>query len=208
MYSRRILLHTPFSGQPSGPSQPVSGATIVEGGSPGSNFDANIVMILAVLLCALICALGLNSIVRCALRCSSGWWWILSRVGSRGWLRAGWGGRPSDPCLSFSTQLGWSSILWVLCVQSASPTLRTGSMSGSSQSATMGSMSDALTGGSWRGRRAQHAGSPCLGHHRRPLAAPSPREARPSQRQLALCWRHLDLKVWLLHMIFRAFHCF
>uniref|UniRef100_A0A0E0H0N3 RING-type domain-containing protein n=1 Tax=Oryza nivara TaxID=4536 RepID=A0A0E0H0N3_ORYNI len=71
MYSRRILLHTPFSGQPSGPSQPVSGATIVEGGSPGSNFDANIVMILAVLLCALICALGLNSIVRCALRCSS-----------------------------------------------------------------------------------------------------------------------------------------
>uniref|UniRef100_A0A0E0KQH8 RING-type domain-containing protein n=1 Tax=Oryza punctata TaxID=4537 RepID=A0A0E0KQH8_ORYPU len=71
MYSRRILLHTSFSGQPSGPSQPVSGATIVEGGSPGSNFDANIVMILAVLLCALICALGLNSIVRCALRCSS-----------------------------------------------------------------------------------------------------------------------------------------
>ncbi|KAF0913855.1 hypothetical protein E2562_024937 [Oryza meyeriana var. granulata] len=71
MHSRRILLHTPFSGQPSGPSQPVSRATAVEGGSPGSNFDANIVMILAVLLCALICALGLNSIVRCALRCSS-----------------------------------------------------------------------------------------------------------------------------------------
>ncbi|KAG8081968.1 hypothetical protein GUJ93_ZPchr0014g46715 [Zizania palustris] len=73
MYSRRILLHAPFSGQPSGPSQPVSGATVVEGGStsPGSNFDANIVMILAVLLCALICVLGLNSIVRCALRCSS-----------------------------------------------------------------------------------------------------------------------------------------
>ncbi|KAL5214689.1 hypothetical protein ABZP36_003841 [Zizania latifolia] len=71
MYSRRILLHTPFSGQPSGPSQPVSGATIIEGGSSGSNFDANIVMILAILLCALICALGLNSIVRCALRCSS-----------------------------------------------------------------------------------------------------------------------------------------
>jgi E3 ubiquitin-protein ligase ATL10/75/76/77/78 len=39
--------------------------------SGGSSFDANVVMILAVLLCALICALGLNSIVRCALRCSA-----------------------------------------------------------------------------------------------------------------------------------------
>ena len=31
-------------------------------------FDANVVMILAVLLCALICSLGLNSIVKCGLR--------------------------------------------------------------------------------------------------------------------------------------------
>lgn len=66
-YPRRTLLHTPFSGHPSGPSQPIDGATATD----GSNFDANVVMILAVLLCALICALGLNSIVRCALRCSS-----------------------------------------------------------------------------------------------------------------------------------------
>ncbi|CAN1157843.1 RING-H2 finger protein ATL78 [Linum perenne] len=36
----------------------------------GANFDANMVIILAALLCALIRALGLNSIVRCALRCS------------------------------------------------------------------------------------------------------------------------------------------
>jgi len=70
-YPRRTLLHTSFSGHPSGSSQPVDGATATDGGSPGSNFDANVVMILAVLLCALICALGLNSIVRCALRCSS-----------------------------------------------------------------------------------------------------------------------------------------
>ncbi|XP_058753102.1 RING-H2 finger protein ATL74-like [Vicia villosa] len=35
-----------------------------------SNFDTNMVFILAALLCALIFALGLNSIVRCALRCS------------------------------------------------------------------------------------------------------------------------------------------
>jgi E3 ubiquitin-protein ligase ATL10/75/76/77/78 len=65
-YSRRALLHAPFSG----PSQPVTGATPEDGGASGSNFDANVVMILTVLLCALICALGLNSTVRCALRCS------------------------------------------------------------------------------------------------------------------------------------------
>ena len=41
------------------------------GAPAGNSFDANVVMILAVLLCALICALGLNSIVRCALRCST-----------------------------------------------------------------------------------------------------------------------------------------
>ncbi|KAK6145208.1 hypothetical protein DH2020_022028 [Rehmannia glutinosa] len=35
-----------------------------------SNFDSNMVIILAALLIALICALGLNSIVRCALRCN------------------------------------------------------------------------------------------------------------------------------------------
>ncbi|KAL8225094.1 hypothetical protein R6Q57_017651 [Mikania cordata] len=33
------------------------------------NFDNNMMIILAVLLCALICALGLNSIVRCFFRC-------------------------------------------------------------------------------------------------------------------------------------------
>ncbi|KAK6943373.1 Zinc finger, RING-type [Dillenia turbinata] len=35
-----------------------------------TNFDTNMVIILAALLCALIGALGLNSIVRCAMRCS------------------------------------------------------------------------------------------------------------------------------------------
>lgn len=37
----------------------------------GNAFDANVVMVLSVLLCALICSLGLNSIIRCALRCSN-----------------------------------------------------------------------------------------------------------------------------------------
>ncbi|KAL7605880.1 RING-H2 finger protein ATL78 [Lactuca sativa] len=35
------------------------------------SFDANVVMVLSVLLCALICSLGLNSIIRCVLRCSN-----------------------------------------------------------------------------------------------------------------------------------------
>ncbi|KDP39976.1 hypothetical protein JCGZ_03507 [Jatropha curcas] len=37
--------------------------------SKSTNFDNNMVIILAALLCALIFALGLNSIVRCAVRC-------------------------------------------------------------------------------------------------------------------------------------------
>ncbi|XP_047077020.1 RING-H2 finger protein ATL74-like [Lolium rigidum] len=68
VYSRRVLLHghresyaVARQEAPAGDGAPVAGST----------FDANVVMILAVLLCALICALGLNSIVRCALRCSS-----------------------------------------------------------------------------------------------------------------------------------------
>ncbi|XP_076888167.1 RING-H2 finger protein ATL78-like [Bidens hawaiensis] len=36
-----------------------------------SNFDSNVVMVLSVLLCALVCSLGLNSIIKCVLRCTS-----------------------------------------------------------------------------------------------------------------------------------------
>ncbi|KAL6870595.1 hypothetical protein ACP4OV_014443 [Aristida adscensionis] len=39
------------------------------GGGGGAGFDANMVIILAALLCVLICALGLNSLIRCALHC-------------------------------------------------------------------------------------------------------------------------------------------
>lgn len=51
-----------------------NGTTIGGGGAYGgeASFDTNMVIILAALLCALICALGLNSIVRCALRCGRG----------------------------------------------------------------------------------------------------------------------------------------
>ncbi|KAL2498653.1 RING-H2 finger protein ATL78 [Abeliophyllum distichum] len=68
-HSRRLLLHAPLYSSPPG-----STATAVSPSSMDSRdntFDANVVMVLSVLLCALICSLGLNSIIRCALRCSS-----------------------------------------------------------------------------------------------------------------------------------------
>ncbi|KAG8383773.1 hypothetical protein BUALT_Bualt04G0048600 [Buddleja alternifolia] len=64
-HSRRLLLHAPLYNSPPLASPPSS--------QPRENttFDANVVMVLSVLLCALICSLGLNSIIRCALRCST-----------------------------------------------------------------------------------------------------------------------------------------
>ncbi|URE17103.1 RING-H2 finger protein ATL72, partial [Musa troglodytarum] len=44
-------------------------ATGNNGGGGSASFDTNMVFILAALLCALVFALGLNSVVRCALRC-------------------------------------------------------------------------------------------------------------------------------------------
>ncbi|XAR55736.1 hypothetical protein NMG60_11035921 [Bertholletia excelsa] len=61
--NRRLLV-----GDPATPPQPEprrSGDSYMG----ETSLDANMVIILAVLLCALICALGLNSIARCALRC-------------------------------------------------------------------------------------------------------------------------------------------
>ncbi|WOK96713.1 RING-H2 finger protein ATL74-like [Canna indica] len=65
---RRLL--GPFSEAPPAGNR-TSGAHMVAGGGGGgnANFDTNMVIILAALICALIFALGLNSIVRCALRC-------------------------------------------------------------------------------------------------------------------------------------------
>ncbi|CAN6244612.1 unnamed protein product [Urochloa humidicola] len=78
VFSRRALLLAPplhSYEENAAASQMVAGgreAPAAEVGSGGNSFDANVVMILAVLLCALICALGVNSIVRCAIRCSTG----------------------------------------------------------------------------------------------------------------------------------------
>lgn len=73
-YSRRLLLHTPLYQSPSAAAPPTAENRHdpSEPYAAGDNsFDANVVMVLSVLLCALICSLGLNSIIRCALRCSS-----------------------------------------------------------------------------------------------------------------------------------------
>ncbi|KAL1337510.1 hypothetical protein HN51_032201 [Arachis hypogaea] len=75
-HSRRLLLHTTpsFNQSPSSSPNPPNSP---QNSSPQSSylgdgtFDANVVMVLSVLLCALICSLGLNSIIRCALKCSS-----------------------------------------------------------------------------------------------------------------------------------------
>lgn len=65
-YSRRLLL-------PATPQyhQDVTLAPTELPHGDTNTFDAHVVMVLSVLLCALICSLGLNSIIRCALRCTS-----------------------------------------------------------------------------------------------------------------------------------------
>ncbi|CAN0879557.1 RING-H2 finger protein ATL72 [Linum grandiflorum] len=68
----RILLHSSaFSSPPPNAAANSTNATTTTH-DPYINerdFDANMVIILAALLCALIGALGLNSIIRCAMRC-------------------------------------------------------------------------------------------------------------------------------------------
>ncbi|KAK3023500.1 hypothetical protein RJ639_043784 [Escallonia herrerae] len=60
-YSRRLLLHTPMDQQPAAaPTPPQS-----------RGLDANIVIILSVFMCALVCVLGLASIYWCACRLSN-----------------------------------------------------------------------------------------------------------------------------------------
>lgn len=67
-YSRRLLLNNaPTGGAPPSTNSPVDPTEPYNG---GNGFDANVVMVLSVLLCALICSLGLNSIIKCAIRCS------------------------------------------------------------------------------------------------------------------------------------------
>ncbi|KAG0473733.1 hypothetical protein HPP92_015590 [Vanilla planifolia] len=63
---RRSLSKTASAPQPVSATQEDGGGGLRAG---EGKFDTNMVIILAALLCALICVLGLNSIVRCLLRC-------------------------------------------------------------------------------------------------------------------------------------------
>ncbi|XP_010556018.1 PREDICTED: RING-H2 finger protein ATL78 [Tarenaya hassleriana] len=67
-YPRRLLLQTLYQPPTSAPPSPVNAHEAYTG---DNSFDANVVMVLSVLLCALVCSLGLNSIIKCALRCSN-----------------------------------------------------------------------------------------------------------------------------------------
>ncbi|KAK7358859.1 hypothetical protein VNO77_00799 [Canavalia gladiata] len=71
--SRKLLFEDPLHKSVNSANSPVSTDSYNSTDSyfRGRDFDANVVMILSVLLCAVICSLGLNSIIRCALRCSN-----------------------------------------------------------------------------------------------------------------------------------------
>ncbi|KAI3947887.1 hypothetical protein MKX01_034552 [Papaver californicum] len=68
LYSRKLLLRAMphLSADSPIPSHPGR-----DSNTHRSNFDTNVVMVLSILLCALICVLGLNSIIRCFLSCSN-----------------------------------------------------------------------------------------------------------------------------------------
>ncbi|KAL8168219.1 hypothetical protein V2J09_009718 [Rumex salicifolius] len=61
-HNRRLLLQA-------APQSPNSGEPIPA--PPSNGFDANVVMVLSVLLCAIMCSVGLSSIIRCAFRCTT-----------------------------------------------------------------------------------------------------------------------------------------
>ncbi|WVZ23245.1 hypothetical protein V8G54_001789 [Vigna mungo] len=73
--SRKLLLQDPLHQSINVADLPKSSDSITYNSTDsyfkGRDFDANVVMILAVLLCAVICSLGLNSIIKCVLRCSN-----------------------------------------------------------------------------------------------------------------------------------------
>ncbi|XWS41385.1 hypothetical protein CRYUN_Cryun17cG0077200 [Craigia yunnanensis] len=63
-HSRKLLLYYKPPNQPSVTAAPPPYYQ-------SNNLDKNVFMVLSVLLCGVICSLGLNFIVRCALRCST-----------------------------------------------------------------------------------------------------------------------------------------
>ncbi|KAK7247545.1 hypothetical protein RIF29_42430 [Crotalaria pallida] len=64
-HSRKLLLQNPLD--PPANSHNSTNLLYLR----GHNLDANVILLLSVLLCGLICSLGLNFIIRCGLRCSN-----------------------------------------------------------------------------------------------------------------------------------------
>ncbi|CAL0330023.1 unnamed protein product [Lupinus luteus] len=69
-HSRKLLLQNSLN-QANPPTTSINSHSSTNLYFGSLNFDANVVMILLVLLCAVICSLGLNSIIRCVFRCSN-----------------------------------------------------------------------------------------------------------------------------------------
>ncbi|GAA0173352.1 hypothetical protein LIER_41511 [Lithospermum erythrorhizon] len=69
-HSRKLLLYPSFNHSSASITPHPGPHHLLEPSARENSFDAKIVMVLSVLLCALICSLGLNSIIRCVMRCS------------------------------------------------------------------------------------------------------------------------------------------
>ncbi|KAG1327949.1 RING-H2 finger protein ATL78 [Cocos nucifera] len=78
--SRRLGIHAPVVGPPPNPAGPAASPALSKphlAAKPGSSFttfDANVIMVLAAFLCAMICGLAVNAIVRCFLRLTNRAW--------------------------------------------------------------------------------------------------------------------------------------
>ncbi|KVH92187.1 hypothetical protein Ccrd_005763 [Cynara cardunculus var. scolymus] len=70
-HSRKLLLHAPIATTMHIRVEETATSPTPSQYTKNKSFDANVVMVLSVLLCSIICMLVLNSIIRCVLRCSS-----------------------------------------------------------------------------------------------------------------------------------------
>ncbi|KAK3023498.1 hypothetical protein RJ639_043782 [Escallonia herrerae] len=71
LYSRRLLLHTPLYHQPASAPYPATGNshyTSETYPSDDNSFDPNVVIIVSVVMCGLLCAVGLTSVASCVSR--------------------------------------------------------------------------------------------------------------------------------------------
>ncbi|XP_052205363.1 RING-H2 finger protein ATL78-like [Diospyros lotus] len=93
---RRLLLSTPTD--TAAPPRADSHNATADPYAGHYNFDANVVMVLSVLFCALVCFLGLNFLIRCAGRCLG-----LGRGGGRGGAAASTGGIKKAALKTFTT---------------------------------------------------------------------------------------------------------